>query len=215
MITVAMHQLDFLPYSGLFHKMAKADVFEAGIYFQYSKSGYQRRVKMRDEWAAVPLLGTPGHIPINEVRIDPDAAITAVSNIIRGRYTGSRYWRLRGSDLLDIVADARVDHLWQFNLALMIGVRDMLGISTPIAIGSPLKGVKSEAVVNGLLQYGTDIHHLSGPGARVYMDENGEFTDAGISFEFTRHAPVTGDSIVSVLMDYSDPLEVVLREEDA
>ena len=213
MTTVAMHQPDFLPYSGFFHKMAKADVFEIGIYFQYSKSGYQRRVKMRDQWASVPLLGTPGHIPIHEVRIDPDAAITSVSNTIRGRYSGARYWKLRGDDLLGIIAEARVGHLWQFNLALMLGVRDMLGISTPIAIGSPLKGVKSEAVVHGLQQYGPGVHHLSGPGARVYMDENGEFTDAGITFEFTRHAPVTGDSIVSVLMDYQDPLEIVMREE--
>jgi hypothetical protein len=213
MVTVAMHQVDLLPYSGFFHKMARADVFEVNPHFQYSKSGYQRRVKMRDQWAAVPLLDSPGHVPLHEVRIDPDVAITTLSNIIRGRYAGAKYWKLRGGDLLDIIAAARVERLWQFNLALMLGVRDMLGITTPIAIGFPLKGTKSEAVVHALKQYGRDVHHLSGPGARFYMDEHGEFTDAGITYEFTRHASVTGDSIVTVLMDFEYPLEVVMREE--
>jgi len=213
MTIVAMHQPDLLPYSGFFHKMVLADVFEIGIYYQYSKSGYQRRVKMRDQWASVPLLGTPGHIPINEVRIDPERAGTVLIDIIRGRYAGARYWKLRGEELLLMIEQIHTNKLWQFNLDLIIGVRDMLGITTPISIGSPLKGVKTEAVVNGLRQYGSDVHHLSGPGAAVYMNENGEFDDAGITFGFTRHAPVTGDSIVSVLMDYSDPLEIVLREE--
>jgi hypothetical protein len=208
-----MHQLDLLPYSGFWHKMAKADVFEVNTHFQYSKSGYQRRVMMREQWAAVPLLGTPGHIPLHEVRIDSAVAGAVLIDIIRGRYSGARYWKLRGDDLMDLIASIGADRLWQFNLALLVGVRDMLGISTPVALGAPLKGTKSEAVVNALLQYGPGVHHLSGPGARVYMDENGEFTDAGITFEFTRHAPVTGDSIVSVLMDYNDPLEIVMREE--
>jgi hypothetical protein len=213
MTTVAMHQPDLLPYSGFFHKMALADVFEIGIYYQYSKSGYQRRVKMRGEWAAVPLLGSPGRIPIREVRINPDRAGATLADIIRGRYAGAPYWKLRGPDLLSMIEDIHTDKLWQFNLDLLLGVRDLLGITTPVAIGSPLKGAKTEAVVHGLQQYGRDVHHLSGPGARVYMNENGEFDDAGLTVGFTRHAPVTGDSIVSVLMDYRDPLEVVLREE--
>ena len=214
MTTVAMHQPDLLPYSGFFHKMALADVFEIGIYYQYSKSGYQRRVKMRDQWAAVPLLGNPGHIPIRDVRIDPERAGSTLADIIRGRYAGARYWKLRGDELLSLIESIHTDKLWQFNLDLILGVRDLIGITTPIAIGSPLKGAKTEAVVNGLQQYGRDVHHLSGPGAKVYMNENGEFDDAGITFGFTRHAPATGDSIVTVLMDYQDPLEIVLREED-
>jgi hypothetical protein len=213
MTTIAMHQPDLLPYSGFFHKMALADVFEIGIYYQFTKHGYQRRVMMRDQWATVPVIGKPFRSPINEVRIDPDLAGPTLANTIRGRYSGARYWKLRGPDLLSLVETIHTDKLWQFNLDLILGVRDMLGITTPVSIGSPLKGAKTEAVVHALQQYGRDVHHLSGPGARVYMNENGEFDDAGLTFGFTRHLPVTGDSIVSVLMDYRDPLEVVLREE--
>ena len=214
MTTIAMHQPDLLPYSGFFHKMALADVFEIGIYYQYSKSGYQRRVMMRDQWASVPVIGSPNRDPIKDVLIDPEKVRKILRDTIRGRYAGARYWKLRGDELLAMIGRSHTNKLWEFNLELILGVRDMLGITTPVSIGSPLKGAKSEAVVNGLLQYGEGVHHLSGPGARVYMDENNEFTDAGITFEFTRHAPVTGDSIVSVLMDHKDPLEVVMRQED-
>lgn len=214
MTTIAMHQPDLLPYSGFFHKMALADVFEIGIYYQFTKRGYQRRVLMRDKWATVPVIGEPFRDPIKDVRIEPDLARVSLINTIQGRYAGARYWKLRGDELLDLITSIHTDKLWQFNLDLILGVRDMLGITTPVSIGSPLKGAKSEAVVHGLQQYGSDVHHLSGPGAKVYMDENGEFTDAGITFEFTRHAPVTGDSIVSVLMDHRDPLEIVLRQEN-
>lgn len=213
MITVASHQPDLLPYSGFFHKMARAHVFEVGIYYDYSKSGYQRRVKMREKWAAVPVIGEPHNTPIKEVRINPETAGKTLADIVRGRYTGSRYWKMRGPDLLDLIGMTYTDRLWQFNLNLLIGVRDMLGITTPIAVGSPLNGAKTESVVHAMQAYGSDVHHLSGPGARTYMNENGEFDDAGISLEFTRHTPVTGDSIVSVLMDYADPLEIVMRGE--
>jgi hypothetical protein len=215
MITVAMHQPDLLPYPGFWLKMAKADVFEIGIYYQFTKRGYQRRVTMRDQWATVPVIGEPFRSPINEVRIDPDKARAALINTIRGRYAGARYWKLRGDDLIGLIENSHTDKLWQFILDLILAVRDMLGITTPIAIGAPLKGVKSEAVVHALQQYGTSVHHLSGPGARVYMNEHGEFDEAGITYDFTRPASVTADSVVTVLMDYRDPLEVVLREETA
>ena len=209
-----MHQPDLLPYSGFWHKMARADVFEIGIYYQFIRRGYQRRVKMRGQWATVPVLGDPWREQIKDVPIDPDAARSTLSRTIEGRYAGARYWKLRGPDLLDLVHGIYTDRLWQFNLQLLLGVRDMLGITTPIAVGSPIKGTKSEGIVHALQQYGQGTSHLSGPGARSYMGEGREFADAGIELEFSRHVPVTGDSIVSVLMDYRDPLDVILEEED-
>lgn len=208
-----MHQPDLLPYSGFWHKMAKADVFEIGIYYQFVRRGYQRRVKMRDQWATVPVLGDPWREQIKDVPIDPDEARKTLSSTIHGRYAGARYWKLRGPDLLDLVEGIHTDRLWQFNLQLLVGVRDMLGITTPISVGSPLKGTKSEAIVHALRQYGQVTGHLSGPGARSYMGEGREFADAGIDLRFSRHVPVTGDSVVTVLMDYRSPLDVILEED--
>ena len=210
---IAMHQPDLLPYSGFWHKMALADVFEVGIHFQYSQKGYQRRVRMRGEWAAVPVRVTSRRVPIHEARIDPDTAPRLLADLIAGRYGGSRYWRSRGHDLLDLVTEIHTDKLWQLNTELILKVRDLLGITTPVTIGGPLQGQKVDAIVNAMLRYGEDATtHLSGPGAREYIGAGIEFKEAGIDLRFTNHLPVTGDSIVSVLMDCREPLDVVLRE---
>ena len=209
---IAMHQPDLLPYSGFWHKMAKADVFEIGIHYQFTKRGYQRRVRMRDAWATVPVVGEPFRAAVKDVQVDPARARKSLCDTIYGRYAAARYWKVRGPELLALVEDVNTDRLWQLNLHLIIGVRDMLGIRTPLSIGSPLKGSKSEAIVHALSAYGDDVIHLSGPGARTYMGEGREFADAGIELRFTNHRPVTGDSIVSVLMDHPDPLAVVMGE---
>jgi len=210
-LIVAIHQPDLLPYSGFWYKMAKADVFEVGLYYQFVNRGYQRRVKMRETWASVPIVGNPTRDAIKDVRVDPATAGSTLANAIAGRYAGAAHWKTRGPALIEMIRDIHTDRLWQFNLELIIGVRDMLGLRTPISIGSPLQGTKSDALVSALRHHNADTY-LAGSGARVYMGDCEEFTDAGIAVEWSRHEPVTGDSIVTVLMDYDDPMSVVLRE---
>lgn len=43
------------------------------------------------------------------------------------------------------------------------------------------------------------------------MGDCHEFRSAGIDVIWSTHRPVTGDSIVTVLMDYDDPMAVVLQ----
>ena len=46
------------------------------------------------------------------------------------------------------------------------------------------------------------------------MGDTTIFDEAGIKVQWANHNPVTDDSIVTVLMDYNDPLEIVMREKD-
>jgi hypothetical protein len=92
-------------------------------------------------------------------------------------------------------------------------MRDILGIGTPLGLGCRHRENKGSAgLVESLGIYGTPTY-LSGTGAKVYMGDCQEFTDAGMDVVFSRHQPVTGDSILTVLMDYDDPLSVVLAEQ--
>ena len=56
--------------------------------------------------------------------------------------------------------------------------------------------------------------YLTGAGAMAYFGDDAaeRFASAGISLTWSRHRPVTGDSIVSVLMDLDDPMAAVLAE---
>ncbi|HEU4546230.1 MAG TPA: WbqC family protein [Microlunatus sp.] len=208
---VTTHQADLLPYSGFWFKMAKADLFDLKIYDQFQARGYQRRVAMRGSWASVPVIGSPSRARICDVRIRPDEAATVLKDQIAGRYRGSRNWDTVGKVLTDMIDDIRTEHLWQFNLSLILGVRDLLGITTPISIALPPEGRGSVGLVSVLRRYNADAY-LAGQGGRAYMGDCAEFTEAGIEVQWSAHRPVTGDSIVTVLMDYDDPMSVVLAE---
>ena len=43
-------------------------------------------------------------------------------------------------------------------------------------------------------------------------DAEERFAAAGLGLEWSMHEHVTGDSIVTVLMDHDDPMSVVLRD---
>ncbi len=208
---VTTHQADLLPYSGFWFKMARADLFDLKIYDQFQARGYQRRVAMRGHWASIPVVGSPSRSRICDVRIRPDEARRVLTDLIVGRYRDARNWHFMGKTLLDMVEGIQTEHLWQFNLSLILGVRELLGISTPVAIGLPPEGRGSVGLVSVLRRYNADAY-LAGTGGRAYMGDCEEFHEAGIEVLWSNHAPVTGDSIVSVLMDYDDPLSVVLAE---
>lgn len=210
---VTTHQADLLPYSGFWAKMQQADLFDLKIYDQFQPRGYQRRVRMREKWASIPVVGSPTRARICDVRVRPDEARQTLMDLVVGRYRGSRYWNDRGATLLAMIEAIDTSHLWQFNLSLILGVRSLLNITTPIAIGLPPSGRGSEGLVSVLRQYGAD-GYLAGPGGRAYMGDCHEFHSAGIEVLWSNHRPATGDSIVSVLMDYDDPLAVVLQKFD-
>ena len=206
---VGAHQPDLLPYSGFWYKMATSDVFDLKIYSQFQAAGYQRRVPMRGQWASVPVVGNPRRARICDVAIVPETARETLAKLLAGRYRGAPHWDDWGPELLALVAADRSEHLWQFNLHLILGVRDMLGITTPVAVGPPARGRKNEGVVAVLQHYRADTY-LAGTGGRAYMGDCHEFDEAGISVRWSEHRPTTGDSVVTLLMDYDDPMSHIM-----
>jgi hypothetical protein len=215
-VIYSAHQPDLLPYSGFWYKMHHADVFDLKIWDQYVNRGYQRRVTMRDEWATIPLEPGSSRDPINVKRLKPEAPQT-LADTIRERYwlrRRSRFWHVYGEQLCDEVLSIKTDRLWEFNFRLIMVVRDILGIETPVTFGRPVaEGLRgSEGLISAMLTFPRPLTYLSGTGARVYMGDCQAFTDAGIPVIWSRHEHTTGDSIVTVLMDYEDPMSIVLKE---
>ena len=105
--------------------------------------------------------------------------------------------------------------LWEFNVELLHYLRDELAILTPFNISGPVKGNKDDGVLEILARYLECDTYLSGTGAKKYMSDTSKFDAAGIQVEWSNHAPVTGDSVVSVMMDYADPMEIIMREKEA
>jgi WbqC-like protein family len=216
-VVIAAHQPDLLPYSGFWYKMAKADIFDVKIWDQFVDRGYQRRVQMREKWVSLPLVRSSTTDPIVTRRLKPEAA-GFLADEIANRYVKGRrkppFWDAYGPRICDEILSIRTDQLWDFNLQLIVLVRDILGIETPLALSRPVApGLRGSAgLISVLDSFRMPKTYLSGTGARAYMGDCREFVEADIPVVWSRHQPVTGDSILSVIFDYEDPLAVVLAE---
>lgn len=211
---ISAHQPNFLPNSRFWWKLANSDILDLRYRAQFTVKGYQRRVLMRGNWCTLVLEGKPRYEPINEVRIQLGETKQSLTNVITGRYRDSRWFKPRGQDLIDKIQSIETGYMWEFNVELLLYVRDVLGITTPFALGVDAIGGKAEGTLSLLRAYPQATTYLSGEGARKYMADTAIFEEAGIKVRWANHDPITDDSIVSVLMDYEHPLDIVMREKD-
>ena len=217
-LVYAAHQPDLLPYSGFWYKMHHADVFDLKIWDQYVNRGYQRRVRMRGSWVAIHLVKGSSTEPIHVKRLEtgaPQAFASQIENIYR-KNKKAPYWDKYGPMICDEIVSIKTDLLWDFNFQLILLVRDMLGIETPISFGRPVReGLRgSEGLISAMEIFPGPKTYLSGTGARVYMGDCAEFEAHDIPVVWSNHKPVTGDSILTVLLEHEDPLSVVLAEHE-
>jgi hypothetical protein len=199
--------------------MAHADVFDVKIWDQFVNRGYQRRVTMRGSWVTLPLEPGSSTESIKNKRVKPEAAdylATQIYNRYRMGQGKARYWNERGDALVNEIASIRTLSLWEFNFHLILYVRDVLGIKTPVGIGQPpnpdLRG--GDSVIDAMRAWPGEKTYLSGPGARAYMGDCAQFKAADIPVVWSNHEHTTGDSIVTVLLDHEDPLSIVLKERE-
>jgi hypothetical protein len=208
-VRVAIHQPDLLPWSGFWFKMINVDRFVIAEHDQLQKHWVQRRVTMRETWVTLPLVGKPRLVPINTVEVK-DGWQEHLADSIRGRYTGARHWTDRGPDLIDRIRAVEGDNLADINIKLIRMVREMLGITTEIVSTPPPTQGGVDRVFEQLQMVGA-TSYISGTGAKGYIDEAAEqrFRDLGIELVWSHHHKTTGDSIVTVFMDYDDPMEII------
>lgn len=206
---VAIHQPDLLPWSGFWFKMINVDRFVLAVHDQLQKHWVQRRVMMRDTWVTMPLVGKAHLVPINTVEVHPHWK-SHLESSIRGRYSSSRHWKARGPELLERIHAVESSNLAEINIALIRSMAEWLGIATELVV-SPVPETAGVDRVLEVLQWSGATSYLSGTGARDYIRDEGmaKFEALGIELVWSDHQKTTGDSIVTVLMDYDDPLEII------
>ena len=208
---VTIHQPDLLPYSGFWFKMATCDAFILSVHDQFQKHGYQRRVKMRDAWCSHQLVGNPAFVPINTIEV-ADGWQERIVDVIRGRYAGSRHFATRGQEIAERILASEGRLLHEVNIAMIEIVRQMLDISTPLVVTEPPSLAGTERLIEQVSMVG-GTEYLAGAGGRAYMGEDAaeRFAEAGITLSWSDHEHITGDSILTLLMDHDDPIQAVLQ----
>ena len=191
---VAIHQPQYLPYLGFFHKLLHCDVFVTLDNVQFQKNGLQNRNKLKTsqgwQWLTVPVLHRSGQL-INEVRINPKVPWQRKHwNALVSNYSPAPYFDVYGPGLKRLI-DREWSSLCELNMVLIRWAMNALGIETPILYSSALgvEGNRTELLVNICKAVGAQCY-LSGPGGRRYMELTA-FEAAGITViwqEFTSPA---------------------------
>jgi hypothetical protein len=177
--TVVIHQPDFLPYLGFFHRFLRADLYVAldhVQFVQHTKNAWTHRDKIKaakgEAWISLSVKKCPLATPISEVELSVNTPWQEANlNLLQENYRGAPFFEPIFQKL-ELIYKMPVGRMAEFNLALMDIVCDWLGIKIARIASSTLDptGSKSEMIANIVATVG-GTHYLSGVGARAYHDQ--------------------------------------------
>lgn len=194
MTIAAIHQPQYLPYLGFFHKLSQADIYIVMDNVEFLRRGLQHRNKVKtkdgDQWLTVPVLHQQKQL-INQVQINNETPWCRKHwGTIQTNYSRAPYFEAYAADLQAILSQDW-QHLWQLNMALIRWAMEMLGLHMPMVLLSqlPVQGQKSDRLIEACKAVGANTY-LSGPGGRQYMDMS-LFEQAGVEVIWQEFTPPT------------------------
>jgi hypothetical protein len=184
---ITIHQPQYMPWCGYFHKMARADLFVFLDDVQFKKNEWQNRNRIRSpegwQWLSVPNSYSFPQ-PINHVAVRND--LNWPEKHLRSLemcYAHTPHFADYIEHFRQFFAQPRdtMDRVAADSALLLAG---LLGIATPTDYTSRhrIEGSATERLVNICAHFGADAY-LAGPGGREYMDE-ALFVKAGITLEY-------------------------------
>jgi len=189
---VAIHQPQYLPWSGYFYKMDRADVFCYLDNVQYKKNEWQNRNRIKTargwQWVTVPVHYRFGQ-KINEVTIDNTApwANRHLQALI-SNYGKTPFFSMM-MDIFREIYFKEWNLLSDLNMATAEAIKRALGVTTKTVIASALN--TSEEPTQRLIDICRKLcgdTYLSGPDGANYMDLE-RFRTSGIKVVFSPFHP--------------------------
>lgn len=183
---VVIHQPNYLPWLGYFHKIHRSDVFVFLDDVEYTSGSWTNRNKIKtpDGWAwlTVPVRNTSA--PIESVRIVTDENWRERHRkSLQHNYGKARFFD-EFADLFERVYEREWESLVELNVTLIRRLVERLDLECRFVRSSTLDvdGTKTDRLVTICETLGAD-RYLSGTGARSYIEPS-QFEDAGITLEY-------------------------------
>jgi hypothetical protein len=184
---LAIHQPQYMPWLGYFHKMASVDLFVFLNDVQFKKNEWQHRNRIRNangwQWLSVP---TTYKFPqkINEVQVDFCQNWQKIHlHSLASCYGKAAY----GNEYMPLFAEffcAPASKIDKINIDSVRLLAHVLSITTDTVVSSDYSfpGESTERLINICRHFKADTY-LAGAGGRDYMDIS-LFEKAGIAVEF-------------------------------
>lgn len=184
---VVIHQPDFAPYLGFFHRFLHADLYIALDHVQFvsgSSRSWMNRDKIKtaqgEKWLTVSVEKAPRDTAINQIELSVGVDWRKDNlRLLEQNYRKAQYYTELMPEIERLYAQP-FHMLRDFNMASIEMLMDMLNVRLPWLWSSCLNpvGKKNELLVD-LLKKVSATHYLSGIGARDYYDPE-PFAKAGI-----------------------------------
>ena len=185
---VAIHQPNYLPWMGYFHKMDRADVFVFLDDVQFTKGSYINRVKILSSkgprWLTVPVTVDLGQ-KIVDVKPSQNNWQFSHIDLLRNEYFKTEYSSTILAELKEYLIAAPKTNIADINISIIKLLASQLDIKTSFINSSNLKviGKGDERLVNLVKSVSADATYLSGKGGVNYQEPT-KFYDAGLGFQY-------------------------------
>lgn len=212
---LAVHQPQYLPWLGYFHKIAQSDAFVFFDNVQYKAREFQNRNKIRTKdgwiWLSVPVITEgKGRQKISDVMIDNDIPWQRKhSGSLKTWYGHSKYLE-QYFPFFKEVYSRTWEKLVDLNVYIIEYILKQLAIAKPIYFESSLdiRNTGTGRITEICQKLRADTY-LSGIGGREYLEED-MFKEAGIKLIYQDfHHPVYKQQFMTDVNDFIPNLSII------
>jgi hypothetical protein len=172
---IAIHQANYFPYPGFFHKINQADVFviQDDIKFVNKVTNRNKIISSSGHtWINVPIKKGHQSLPIMDVKINNEIPWKKINfKKVCAGYNKAKFFHLY-KDFFENLYKKEWNNIFDLNFETIKQVLIWLNIKTKIVIESELdvSGPSTERLVNVCKKLGADTY-ISGIGGKKYLDE--------------------------------------------
>jgi len=211
---ITIHQPNYMPWSGFFHKWMISDAFIILDSVQYHKNEWQNRNRIKTaqgtQWLTVPVTY---RFPqrIEEVGIAPQPWARKQIAAIEQAYAKAPFFDSHWPPLKHILMQPW-SQLSELNIALIRQVGELLHCQAPIYIASQMQP-QSDEPTERLIQLCHALDgtaYLSGSEGRNYLQRE-QFTQAGLTLYFQDVTPPIYPQLHGDFIPYLTALDLLLN----
>jgi len=215
---VVIHQPDFAPYMGFFHRFLHADLYIALDHVQFvsnTSRSWMHRDKIKtstgEKWMTLSVKKMHRETPINQIELSDGVDWQERNlNLLRQNYRKATFFD-EIMPQVEKMYSLSSGSLANFNLLSIDMLSDMFDVVTPRVLSSSLdpQGSKNEMLIDLLLKVGA-THYISGIGAKEYMRQD-LFELAGIELIWQDFKHPTYFQMFGEFIPYLSSLDVMFN----
>jgi len=199
-LIISIHQPNYLPYPGFFHKVIHSDVFIVQDVTKFDER-FSNRNKIISStewtWLTVPIKKNHKDYLLKDVQIFNDLKWNKVHRKkLESAYNKSNFFNKYNTDL-NLILEQKWEMLLELNMTIIKKINDWLKIKTKIIYESEL-GIEGEAtnrLINICKAVNADVY-LSGDMGHDYLNEE-LFKQNEIELRYQNYTPKQYNQILS------------------